>query len=235
MCNSFFSSDTKFILIIRFLIFFAAVPANFGGVAYSEELETSVPLQEQSWVTLAFDKIPANTVSFSRDALTVKVRSSAGPIVHKLMKTSKVVEIFVKGKVVGAKKIETNAFDEDSVLRFGLVAIGKRTLSGPKKWFAANWIKKLFALAPKGIGLDKIFFFNLTNRDNLVGKSRTHPKSDLIVESAFANIGQDGSFAARKRLERPIETSALWLSVDGDDTQSAFDTVISEIKIKTVE
>ena len=194
-----------------------------------------MPLKESAWIALTYNKIPSNKVSFHDDTLTVKVKHSAGPIVHKLEKTSKVVEFFVKGKVTGTKIKESGPFDEDSVLRFGLVAIGQQTLSGPKKWLAADWVKKLFALAPKGTGLDKIYFFNLTNRHELVGKSRAHPKSDLIVENIFANTGNDASFEVRKKIEPSIEAAAIWISIDGDDTKSEYETVISEISLKVMQ
>lgn len=206
-----------------------------SSFAWSTESESIVPLKKDAWVTLTYSKIPSNDVAFVNNTLIVKVKHSAGPIVHKLEKTSKVSEFFVKGKITGAKIEESSPFDEDSVLRFGLVAIGKQTLTGPKKWIAADWVKKLFALAPEGTGLDKIYFFNLTNRDDLLNRSRTHPKSDLIVESIVAKTNKDGSFDVRKKIETPIEITAIWISIDGDDTKSEYVTEISEIKIKVAQ
>ena len=124
------------------------------------------------------------------------------------------------------------AFDEDSILRFGFVGIGNQTLTGPQKWFAADWVKKLFSLAPKGTGLDKIYFFNVTNRSELNGKSRLHPKSDLLVETVFAQHEKEGVFSFSKTLNSPIEAAAIWISIDGDDTQSEYETTISEIKLR---
>lgn len=203
--------------------------------ASTAKAETAVPLNESAWVVLSYNKIPANKVIFSSDKLTVKVKNSAGPIVHKLEKISKISEFFIKGKITGSKANETTAFEEDSMLRFGLVAIGNQTLSGPKKWFAADWVKKLFALAPEGIGLDKIYFYNFTQQSEFLGKSRAHPKSDLIVENIFAEVKPDGTFSAQKKIDPPIESTAIWISIDGDDTQSEYETEILEIKLNSTQ
>lgn len=190
-------------------------------------------LKPAAWAVLSYNKIPKNLVEFSNDELRVQVRSSAGPIVYKLPEVMRVYGIQVLGKFSGEKTVEGGAFDEDSILRIGLVATGKRTLSGPQRWFAADWVKKLFSLAPDGVGLDKIHFFNVTNRANLVGKSRSHPKSELIDETVSALITTTGPLEFSFDLKEPLQVAALWLSTDGDDTKSAFDISISELHLRS--
>jgi len=191
-----------------------------------------VPLEEASWVVLSYNKIPANKVSFENSSLVVKVSKSAGPVVHKLKVPKKISGFVVSGHFKGQKKLEANEFDEDSILRIGLVAVGKQNLSWTKKLFAADWVKKLFALAPEGSGLDKIHFFNLTNRTELVSKSRAHPKSDLIAENISLHFDKQGAFQFVKELPASIEVAAIWISVDGDDTGSEFETALSSIQLK---
>lgn len=193
--------------------------------------EFALPLQPENWLVLSYNKIPANQVTFAEGTLKIKVGRSAGPVVHKLAQPLKPTRFELRGQVRGLKKLETGSFDEDSVLRFGLVALGKNTLSGPKKWLAADWVKKLFALAPPGLGLDKIYFYNITNRNELVGKSRTHPKSDVLFETVVSAVGQDAEIHLVQDLKTPTEIAAIWLSVDGDDSKSEFETSISEIKL----
>jgi hypothetical protein len=200
---------------------------------YFSESKINLPLKTEAWTVLSFNKIPKNSVLFLNDQLRVKVESSAGPIVHKLPRTLNISEFSIKGKISGTKKDEGKNFDEDSVLRFGLVAVGKKTLSGPKKWVAADWVKKLFELAPQGTGLDKIIFYNFTNRKDLIGQTRIHPKSELIVETLSFLQSEEGLFSIDKKLELPIDTAAIWISIDGDDTKSNFETLITEIAIKT--
>jgi hypothetical protein len=203
------------------------------SLSHAIEGEVIPPLKADAWIALSYNKIPPNKVSFGNDSLAINVSGSAGPFVYKLSEPQKIIGFTVKGKTVGLKKVETTAFDEDSILRFGLVATGKQTLTGPKKWLAANWVKKLFSLVPTGTGLDKIYFFNVTNRPELNGKSRSHPNSDLLSETVFAEHTSGGPFDFNKKLQKPIEAAAIWISIDGDDTQSKFETIISEIRLLT--
>lgn len=206
-----------------------AVAVILGLLSFSTARAEELPLEPSRWVTLSFDGIPQSQVVFENDALKVRVDKSAGPIVFKLDRPQILSGFHVKARLVGSKKIESSEFDEDSVLRVGLVATGDKTLSGVRRLFAADWVKRLFALAPLNTGLDKIRFFNVSNRAQLIGKSRVHPKSDLIAESVTKIVEQEGSFEMKVDLEPPLEVAALWLSVDGDDTASRFETQITSI------
>lgn len=227
MFNNFFSFSAlrKIYRTVFFLVLFFA---SHHARAQSE----NISLDRSSWLVLAYNKIPANKVDFIRNSLSIQVAKSAGPIVYKLKNTEKISGFVVKGTFKGKKELELNEFDEDSILRFGLVATGRQTLSGIKRFLAADWVKKLFALASDGTGLDKIYFYNITNRKELLGKSRSHPKSELIYESAFLLLDKEGPFEMAVNLPQPIEIAAIWISVDGDDTQSEFVTMISDIAIK---
>lgn len=228
MFNNFFKSKIIFLSLINltFLI---------SSISFANTNELSLSLDKAKWITLSYNKIQPNIVEFNDQALKVKVQSSAGPIVYKLEQPKNLIGFSIKGKLEGSKKIEQGSFDEDSVLRLGLVATGTKTLTGPKKWLAADWVKKLFALAPEGVGLDKIYFFNISNRQDHVSKQREHPKSDLIVEKVIAHQNEQGEFDLSYKLDVPISTAAIWISIDGDDTKSEFETTLSQVKLKTVE
>lgn len=228
VCNN-FSKFHKFVLLA--LIFFKGVVAT----AQSEKVMNLLPLRKESWVSLSYSKIPANRVYFADGEMRVKVNKSAGPLVYKFSKIESISEFYVRGKVVGSKAKEKTPFDEDSVFRFGLVGVGDKKLKGPLKFFAPNWVKELFSLAPKGIGLDKIYFFNITNRNELVGKSRTHPNSDLIHERTIAILNERGEIDLKYKLGSPIETAAVWISIDGDETQSEYETILTEIKFDSID
>ncbi len=194
-------------------------------------IDESINFDKFSWVVLSYSKIPANKVIFS-DGLTIQVKASAGPVVYKLVQPKNITSFFVKGKISGSKLVESGEFDEDSILRLGLVAVGKKTLSGIKKLVAADWVKKLFALVPEGSGLDKIHFYNISNRKELLGKDRVHPQSELLLEKISKIVEKEGSFELEVQLEKPLEIAAIWLSVDGDNSKSNFTTTISNIELK---
>jgi hypothetical protein len=208
-------------------LWFFLLGLSHSAIAQSE----MIPLNKESWTVLSFNKIPANQVEFVKEGLLVQVNKSAGPVVFKLKEPKMVSSFSLKGTFKGNKAVEGKDFDEDSILRFGLVAAGTQTLSGFKKLFAADWVKKLFALAPEGMGLDKIYFYNLTNRKALLNKSRQHPKSELFFESIAQVLEKDGPIALNSRLATPLKVAAIWLSIDGDDTKSEFSTLISNIQL----
>jgi hypothetical protein len=141
----------------------------------------------------------------------------------------------ISGSWKGSKKKEASDFDEDSVLRVGLVVEGKRTMSWLQKLVAANWVKELFSLSTEGQGIDRILFFNTTNRKELLGKSRTHPQSDLLVEKVQSFLDQEGSFEMNENLDEPLKVLGLWLSLDGDQTQSAYVATIEQFQISEIK
>lgn len=162
--------------------------------------------------------------------MEIQVMSSASPIVHKLPAPMKVKALRVQARVIGSRNVEKGEVEEDSFLRVGLVAVGTQKLSGVKKLFAADWVKKLFELAPSGAGLDKIHFFNVTDRKEFLGKKRTHPASELLSEEVVA-LAENGVVDFTKTLNSPLETAAIWLSIDGDDSKSNFTLVLQKLEL----
>lgn len=198
-----------------------------------------IPLDMKNrWTEISFGKIPANTVTYAVNNLTVHVNKSASPLVFKLDSPLNIQSVEVSLKFNGdlTNKAENAKIEDDSVFRIGLVASGDQTLTGIKKLFAPDWVKKLFALAPDGAGLDKIYFFNVGRLANQMGLSRAHPKSDLMHEEIVAIKNPDqNSLSFTKIFDKPIKSAALWISIDGDDSQSKYDTIIENITLHTAD
>jgi hypothetical protein len=192
-----------------------------------------IPLQSATdWKELKFRSIPANKVHYSDSGLKVEVDSSASPLVFAFKEFKKVNGFQIDVQVQGELKTSGEKFEEDSYLRFGLVAEGKQRPSSLKLLFAPEWIKTLFSLAPKDKGLDKIYFFNITARKNLLGQKRIHPKSDLMSEENIAFLDKEKRTEQfKKAFSEPLSVAGLWISVDGDDTKSKFTTVLKKIEI----
>jgi hypothetical protein len=194
-----------------------------------------VPMSKENWTELKFGKIKANTVTYSENKITVDVQKSASPLIYKLEKSMLLnefdFEIQIKGKIIS----DETSFSEDSYFRLGLVAEGEKKLSGMKKMFAPDWVKKLFSLAPEGVGLDKIYFFNVMSGNQKLKAHRIHPKSELMEESIVAlNTAEDGKIKVNHKLTQPLKISALWISIDGDDTKSDFKAEIQKINLNSV-
>jgi hypothetical protein len=192
-----------------------------------------LPLAASEWNSLQFKKIKANEVEFGEGALKVKVRTSASPLIHALPKPVRVQAVRVHGSWEDLKSPERPAkeFDEDSLLRVGLVIPGRLTLSGPKRWLAAEWVKRLFDLAPKGSGIDRIDFLMFTSREPWIGRDRVHPSSELIRERKMSLRPKPGDFETLWKLPEPLQVAAIWLSVDGDDGAASFDLRITKLQL----
>lgn len=198
------------------------------------------------WLELKFNKIPPNVIERNETGTRVKVDSSASPLIHGFGKIIQIDGFEAELELSGSmKKMEAwKDFEEDSFLRIGLVAEGPEKLGTMGSLFAPEWVKRMFALAPKGHGLDKIYFYSVTGRADLEGKSRLHPKSKFMHEEyafllpiqAGPTIGSTDRvavkpvlFSVSKKLPKPIPTAGIWLSIDGDDSKSKF-----EVKIKSL-
>jgi hypothetical protein len=196
----------------------------------------SVPLnQTNGWKFLSYRKIPPNKFRSARDGLEIDVTNSAAPAVFPLTNAPEVTELRASGMISGALKVQPDkqgqkGFD-DYTVRIGLVESGKRTLSWHEKIIAADWVKKLFALAPRGTGISRIHFFNIGTDAHQIGKSRTHPLSDLIEETIVAVPDSQGNFAFTNRLNRSMKVLAVWISCDGDDTKSSFAVKLNRIEL----
>lgn len=199
-----------------------------------------IPLKSGDWKSLSYRNIPAHEVEFisePKDQVVITVQSSAGPLVHSLQRPCDISNLQLKGQVQsGRKKPETTDFDEDSLLRVGLVREGPRTLSFFERQLAAPWVLALYQLAQgRANGISKIEFYNITNRRDILGKRRSHPQSDLISESAAIYLDEqkniDVQISPGSTSRGDNRVIGLWLSSDGDQTLSAFKISIDSIQL----
>jgi hypothetical protein len=210
-------------LSLFILLFVTSVQAQNSNNLFSKD----------KWVEISFGKkINSNTVEYSEDALKINVDSSASPLVYKFDKVIDVNSFSVDLEINGTMQdaVDKSKFEDDSYFRLGLVAIGENYLGSVGKLFAPDWVLKLFSLAPEGMGLDKIYFFNLAKNRELIGKERLHPSSKYIYEKIIAAKSGD-SLSFKSTLAKPLKSAALWLSIDGDNTKSKFSVKIKNIKL----
>ncbi|MGH8222734.1 MAG: hypothetical protein ACREQZ_07150 [Woeseiaceae bacterium] len=62
-------------------------------------------------------------------------------------------------------------------------------------------------------------------------RERQHPLSELLAEKVVAVPRADGRFDFAYELGRPLDTVAVWLSSDGDDTGSRFTVLVERIEL----
>ena len=190
------------------------------------------------WKIEQFSNIPKNEVTTSAKGLLIKINRSAGPLIHPLKAKTKITGFKVSGEFLGLPDFTNpllqgeKGFD-DYPLRIGFVVPGEKRLSGLKKMFAAQWVKRLYEQVQDGAGLDSVRFYNVTQNSEQVGQTRIHPNSDLLQEEFFAEVKRAGPFSYEFQFSQPIEAVAVWISIDGDDTKSVFDVVISSLELQS--
>jgi len=215
----------------------ALLAAASGVIASDPSRPILVPLDDAAkWQVLQFRSLPPHRVRFSKAGLEMVVEASAMPVIYPLPSPVAVSTVRVKGRIEGTLRVpperQGEAKFDDYTFRIGLVEAGERTLNLFERQFAANWVKKLFELAPKGGGISHIHFYNLGTDRSQIGRERQHPLSDLILEKVVAVPGPDGRFELLHNLDRPLQTLAVWLSSDGDDTGSKFTVLVEEIELR---
>ena len=199
-----------------------------------------LPLQDpNSWKIEKYSKIPQNEVIFQKNGMEIKVKKSASPIFHSFDKKYNITGIKVAGEFKGLPNLKNqndqgNKKADDYPLRIGLIISGDKKLSGLKKFFAPDWIVRLYDQIPTEFGLNYVYFFNVTQNQNQIGLKRIHPSSDLITEEFIKFVEKPGSFEIEHRLKEPLSVLGIWLSIDGDDTLSEYSIILSKLEFELV-
>lgn len=199
----------------------------------------ALPVQvKDKWELETYSNIPANDVNFSSEGIRIKVRKSASPLMYPLSQPGKISGFKIAGEFYGLPQLtevsrQGGKGADDYALRLGLIVPGTRQLSGWRKLIAPAWVKNLFQKMPQGMGLDAVHFFNITQNPSQVNTSRVHPASELIREEFIAQVSKIGTFQYEYQLKEPVSAVALWLAIDGDDTQSSYDVVISSLELRS--
>lgn len=194
-----------------------------------------VPLSD--WHIERYAHIPENTVSISASGMKVSVRESAGPIVYAFHEVRQINGFRIRGSFSALPKISgadsgNEGIVDDFPLRVGFVVAGDKHLGFFQRLTAPDWVKHLYASAPAGIGLDRVQFYTLSLRPELVGRSRIHPDSDLVHETFFAAVSTPGPFHYDYRLPKALNAVAVWIAMDGDDTHSDYDVTLTDLEIE---
>lgn len=193
-----------------------------------------VPLNEKRrWRALQYDNRSPHTLRFSESGLEVFVRRSAMPLFYPMPQAVRVHSIHVRGRIIGRievtpEKQGKKGYDDYS-LRVGLVEPGTTTLTARERQAATGWVNALFDLAPAGRGITKVHFLNLGVDRSEIGRTRQHPMSKLLEEEVVAAPQSDGSFDFVRVFNPSAEVCAIWISADGDDTKSSFQTIINQL------
>jgi len=196
-----------------------------------------IPLTaDAGWEVLRYRAIAPHVVAFGAEGLRIDVNASAAPLVYPLDSPRRVRGLRAEGRIVGtlrtdAQRQGTRGAD-DYALRVGLVEVGTRRPGWIERTLAPTWVQRLFALAPPDLGIAGIRFFNVALSPSQIGQSRQHPASPLITERVVSAPDASGRFTVAVDLDTPIESAAVWISVDGDDTGSRFTVTLTRLQLQ---
>jgi hypothetical protein len=119
---------------------------------------------------------------------------------------------------------------DDFPFRLGLVLEGEKKLNFGQKLIAAEWVKILFALAPPGTGIDHVKFLNLANPGYIGWQQRGQAGGKgLFTETIVDQVKPEENFDLNYTLPMPESVIAIWISADGDDTESNFSLTVNSI------
>ena len=204
----------------------------------------TVPLdKESSWIQIPYDKIPPNQVEFHGGEVHFHILKSNSVVAYKLPTAVKIKKLKYTVEIQGelatppaaAKPSKIEDWEDDYMFRVGLVATGKNTLGVFGRKFAPQWVQKLYALVPEGMGLDKVYFYNIGRAPMEVGMNRIHPESrgQFYEEIVALRDSKSNLVSVQKDFNPEREIAAFWISTDGDNTQSTYHVTLKSLSYQT--
>lgn len=188
------------------------------------------------WHALQFRSIPPIQSSVKGGKITLEVKSSAGGLVRRLPKDTRVRSLVVTGSVKGELKVDAGRLwekgHEDAYLRVGLIVAGGRPLGRLERLMAPAWICTMDdVLCADGRAPSAIRNHLLVPHAGWIGKQRPNPNMKQLVDHIAATPGADGRFTMRVDLPGTLELVGLWLMADGDDSGSTFTVEVDALEL----
>ena len=188
---------------------------------------------EEQWQVLGYGRIPVNEVAYSDNGMDVTVDGSASAIVFPLDTIGRFkalqIDAAIDGMVDLGGKSQGAKGADDFRLRIGLVYAGDKTLNFLQRSIAPKWIKTLYALAPEGAGISRVEFYNTWQDAALEGLERPHPTTDIWREHFVLETDANGRIQQSVAIPVDADVVAIWISTDGDDTDSSFRVRINSL------
>lgn len=215
----------------------------------------ALPLEKnENWIEVAYDKIPSSHVEFHGGEVHFHILKSNSVVAYKLPSPLKLRKIKFVIEIQGdlatpalkSKPEKDQDWEEDYMFRVGLVATGKNTLGFFGERFAPVWVRQLYSLVPKNLGLDKVYFYNVGRPPMEVGMSRIHPESrgqfheeivalrGVPTAAVRSSGGKDAPNPNLMSIEKDVdpnrEIAAFWFSIDGDQTHSTYHVTLKSFE-----
>ncbi len=207
----------------------------FVMVASTPTLATEVSLDPADWHLLSYRGIPSHRIFSKEQGMKIEVKRSASPLVALLPKPTVANELIIRAAIDGGLNLRdrpqgTKGAD-DFRLRIGLIYAGDQALDSFQLALAPSWLKRLAKLLPDGTGVSHVQFLNTYSDPVLQNLERAHPTTQLWQERFILDVNQMGKIDQSISVVDSAKVIGIWISTDGDDTDSCFDVFIEQISV----
>lgn len=186
---------------------------------------------ENNWKVLSFDNIKTHKINFLIDRLEVLVDESAAPLIYKFEKPLNVKKIELLAGIQGQINFGGKEGDksvDDAYLRLGLIIKGDKKLNFFQRAISPRWVKELYEVGQSHDGVDKILFLTSFEQAELFSTKRSHD-NESFYDEVFAFKRSGDFISGVYELPEAVSIIGLWLSSDGDNTNSKFVLTLSKL------
>jgi len=204
-------------------------------VASNATFAAEVSLNPSDWHLLSYRGIPSHRILSKEHGMKIEVKRSASPLVALLPEPTVASELMIRAAIDGdlnlSKQPQGSKGADDFRLRVGLIYEGNQALDSFQLALAPSWLKRLAKLLPDGTGVSHVQFLNTYSDPELRNLERTHPTTQLWQERFILDVNQMGKIDQRITVADAAKVIGIWISTDGDDTDSCFDVIIEQISV----
>ncbi len=194
---------------------------------------SNVSLDISKWSLVTYSKIKPNTLKQRKMGLEIIVNNSSSALVYKFPQPVKIRNIKIKAQLKGnlnyKRKAPGSKNADDFPLRLGIILKGKKTLNFIQKTIAPNWLIKLDKMASNHGGFKSIYSLIFHTNKPLFHK-RKHPLSPYFIEQIGGKFNHS-KLNVLHSYKETYEIIGLWISSDGDDTNSSYKVIINELSV----
>jgi len=193
-----------------------------------------VLFSKDKWTKLKYPNIKQNGVEFNNQSMIINVDNSSSPLIYPFEMPSQFKEIKIDAEIIGNLKLASNKLqgvkgNNDFTLRIGLVYQGDKKLGFFSRKTAPAWVKKLFSLIPKNIGVSHVRFFNVFQDKRLENDTPYKKKPKFFFHSYDIEQVKNGKIKATIKVPSNKKILGLWINSDGEDTMSIFSVKINKL------
>jgi len=207
----------------------------YGMVVSNISFSAEVSLDPSDWHLLSYRGIPSHRIFSKEQGMKIEVKRSASPLVALLPQPTVANELMIRAAIDGDLNLHNQAQGtkgaDDFRLRVGLIYEGDQALDSFQLALAPSWLKRLARLLPDGTGVSHVQFLNTYSDPILQNLERTHPTTKLWQEKFILDVNQMGKIDQRITVADAAKVIGIWISTDGDDTNSCFDVIIEQISV----